>query len=107
MRGRLAPVSPWMAIWTGVRLLSYRSPCPVARDLHLCHPEAMKDLEFKKGVHGQEEVRHHVVGVREKSDRWTIDGVELVSVAVDYADGSIEELSAIQANFSLYSPKTA
>lgn len=59
----------------------------------------MSDLIFKSGVFGKESTRHNVAGVRVLSEPWAIDGVELISIAVDYADGKSETLVAIQSDF--------
>ena len=67
----------------------------------LCDSCRMSDLKFKKGTYGKEDVRTDVERIRVMSDPWVVDGIELISITVDFSNGSSEDLSAIQTNYEL------
>lgn len=61
----------------------------------------MSDLIFKGGVFGKQGTRHNVANVRVLSEPWVIDDVELISITVDYSDGTSEKLVAIQSDYQM------
>lgn len=61
----------------------------------------MPILHFRNGTFGKEGTREDVKQIRETSEPWVHEGVELVGVKVDYFDGHTEELPNIQNNYKL------
>lgn len=61
----------------------------------------MFTLKFKNGTYGKNDLRENVEGIRIMSEPWVVDGVELISLTVDYVDSPSEELTAVQNNYQL------
>lgn len=60
----------------------------------------MATLKYKYGTFGKDKVETNVKGVRVKEE-WTIEGVDLEAIAVDYEDGTSKDFSAVQAGWEL------
>ncbi|KUF05534.1 hypothetical protein [Leucobacter sp. G161] len=61
----------------------------------------MAKLIYNFGVHGDSTTLEGVDDVREMSEVWETEGVDVVSVKVDMLDGTVKSFSPIRADYIL------